>query len=71
MDAKLGSRVATILAALDAAASPLELAIPSYRLHELRGSEEGVWSVRVNKNWRITFRFEGSDACDVNLIDYH
>jgi hypothetical protein len=35
------SRVATTLAALDAAASPLELAIPSYRLHELKGSEEG------------------------------
>ena len=32
---------------------------------------EGLWSVTVRANWRIIFRFEGTDAFDVELIDYH
>ena len=71
VDPKLRSRVARIVAALNAAESPLDLALPAYRLHELQGAEAGTWSVTVNKNWRITFRFEGSNVCDVDLIDYH
>jgi plasmid maintenance system killer protein len=37
-----------------------------------RGLERlGQWSVAVNANWRIVFSFEGEDACDVHLVDYH
>ena len=42
-----------------------------YRLHPLKGGLKGLWSVTVRANWRIIFRFEGTDAFDVELIDYH
>ncbi len=45
--------------------------IESYRLHRLKGDLSGCWSVTVRANWRITFRFEGGDAFDVDLADYH
>jgi proteic killer suppression protein len=41
--------------------------LPGYRLHQLSGQEEGMWSVTVNGNWRVTFYFEGTDAI---LVDY-
>ena len=60
-----------ILTVLDDAATPQELALPGYRLHPLKGDLKGFWSVTVRANWRIIFRFEGTDAFDVELIDYH
>jgi len=45
--------------------------LPGYRLHALKGDLKGSWSVTVRANWRIIFRFEGMDAFDVELIDYH
>ena len=60
-----------ILTVLDDAASPRELDLPGYRLHPLKGDLKGFWSVTVRANWRIIFRFEGADAVDVELIDYH
>ena len=69
--AELRPRLELALSALDAAASPLELSIPGYRLHQLKGDRKGVWSITVSGNWRITFRFEGGNAHDVDLIDYH
>lgn len=44
---------------------------PSNRLHELRGDREGQYSVSVNNQWRICFRFVDGDAYDVELTDYH
>ena len=44
---------------------------PGYRLHPLKGERRGLWSVRVSGNWRVVFRFEGMEAVDVDLIDYH
>jgi proteic killer suppression protein len=63
--------VQEILTVLDAAATPQELDLPGYRLHPLKGDLGGFWSVTVRANWRIIFRFEGADAFDVELIDYH
>jgi proteic killer suppression protein len=71
IDSSLRARVANILAVLDAASSALDLAGPGNRLHELQGDQEGVWSVTVSGNWRITFRFTDGNAHDVDLIDYH
>jgi proteic killer suppression protein len=71
IDPSLRVRVANILAVLDAAASALDLVGPGNRLHELQGDQEGVWSVTVSGNWRITFRFTDGNAQDVDLIDYH
>jgi len=45
--------------------------LPGYKLHELKGKEEGTWSVWVSGNWRVTFRFTGADAVDVDYRDYH
>jgi len=63
--------VEEILTVLDAAESPEALNLPGYRLHPLKGELKGFWSVTVRANWRIIFRFEGEDAFDVEMIDYH
>ena len=63
--------VQEILTVLDDAVTPQELNLPGYRLHPLKGELKGFWSVTVRANWRIIFRFEGTDALDVELIDYH
>ncbi len=47
------------------------MALPGWRLHPLKGDRKGVWAVDVRRNWRITFRFENGDVCDVNYEDYH
>lgn len=67
----LADAVQEILTVLDAALSPLDLNVPGYRLHPLKGPLKGFWSVTVRANWRIVFRFEGTHAFDVELIDYH
>jgi toxin HigB-1 len=49
-----------------------DLAVPpGNRLEALAGSFEGMHSIRVNRQWRITFRWEGTDALEVLLEDYH
>ncbi|MFA6232438.1 MAG: type II toxin-antitoxin system RelE/ParE family toxin [Rhodanobacter sp.] len=52
---------------LDAAATPAELNQPGYKLHPLKGTLKGHWSVWVSGNWHVTFRFVGAD---VELVDY-
>jgi toxin HigB-1 len=44
---------------------------PGNRLEALSGDLRGRWSIRVNSQWRIVFRWEGSDAWEVRLTDYH
>jgi proteic killer suppression protein len=63
--------VKRILTVLDTATTAQALDIPNYRLHLLKGGLKGFWSVTVRAYWRIIFRFEGTDAFDVELIDYH
>ena len=63
--------VEDILSRLDSANTPQAMNLPGYRLHALKGDLKGSWSVTVRANWRIVFRFEGVDAFDVELIDYH
>lgn len=64
-------RIEEILSRLDAASGAKDLNTPGYRLHPLKGDMQGFWSIRVTANWRIVFRFEEGDACDVDLTDYH
>ena len=45
--------------------------IPGYRLEKLRGNRQGQWSIRINKQWRVCFRFEEGDFYDVAIVDYH
>lgn len=56
---------------LDAATRPEDMNLPGYRFHALRGRRRGSYAVTVSGNWRLTFSFEGEDAVDVNLEDYH
>ena len=60
-----------ILGRLNASVAPQDMNLPGLFLHELKGDRQGVWSVRVSKNWRVTFRFEGADAVVVDYEDYH
>ena len=61
-----------ILTALGEARRPGDLASrPGYRLHPLKGDMAGLWSISVSGNWRVVFRFEDSEAVDVDLVDYH
>ena len=63
--------ILSILSILDVASGPGDLAMPGLRLHKLRGSLKGHWSVWVNGNWRITFRFTGGDVELLDYLDYH
>ena len=64
-------RLRLILSALDQAGEVQDMNQPAFRLHPLKGGRKGVWAISVNANWRLTFRFELSDAYDVDLKDYH
>jgi proteic killer suppression protein len=57
---------------IDAAPSLNSLRIPpGNRLEHLRGDRKGQWSIRINDQWRICFRWAGADAFDVEIVDYH
>jgi toxin HigB-1 len=64
-------RLSIILAMLDVAVDPQDMNQPGLRLHALKGDLKGHWSVWVNGNWRVTFRFVGADAELVDYQDYH
>lgn len=60
------------LAILHRVACVEELRIPpGNRLEKLLGNRAGQYSIRINDQWRICFRFEGGNALDVEIIDYH
>lgn len=57
---------------LDAAVSLEDLKVPpANRLEKLKGRREGQYSIRINDQWRICFRFQNSEATDVEIVDYH
>ena len=57
---------------LDAAVEIGDLAVPpGNRLEALKGDRQGVYSMRVNRQYRITFRFRNGDAYGVRCEDYH
>lgn len=65
------SKLGAMLRQLDAADGPQDMDVPSWKLHSLKGRLHGHFSVHVSGNWRLTFRFQGSDAILVNYQDYH
>ena len=60
-----------ILSNLDQAEKPEDMDLPGLHLHRLKGQRNTIWSVRVSGNWRVTFRFIGTDVEIVNYEDYH
>jgi toxin HigB-1 len=71
IQAQHAERLRLILAQLNAAIAPEDMALPGLRLHPLRGDRKGTWSVWVSGNWRVTFKFVGKDADVVDYEDYH
>ncbi len=71
IDAQQAKRLKVLLGVLATAQSPFDMGIIGTRLHPLKGDLKGFWAVNVSGNWRLIFRFEGENATDVDLIDYH
>jgi len=69
---EIRTRAAMRLTQLNAAVSIDDLRFPpSNRLEALKHDRKGQWSVRINDQWRLCFRLAGSDAFDVEIVDYH
>ena len=68
----IASRALRKLSAIHAAPRVEDLRVPpGNRLHSLGGDRSGQYSVSINDQWRICFRFEDGDAYDVEICDYH
>jgi len=44
---------------------------PANKLEALKGNRKGQHSIRINKQWRICFKWQNNDAMDVEIVDYH
>lgn len=64
-------RLQLILALLDQARVIEDMNAPGLALHRLKGDLAGQWSVTVQANWRVMFRFANGDAEIVDYLDYH
>ncbi len=71
VSAGAADRLRLILGALDAARTVEDMNQPTFRLHPLKGARKGTWAVKVDANWRVTFRFAAGRASRVDLEDYH
>ncbi len=69
--AQFASRIERILDRLDASKEPEDMGLPGYKFHALKGDRKGEYAVSVSGNSRITFEFNGQDAININLEDYH
>lgn len=59
------------LGKLDTAKTSEDMDLPGWKLHPLAGNLKDHWAVWVDKNWRMTFTFDGDDAVLVDYQDYH
>ena len=59
------------LTAIDTAQVIEDIDLPGFQLHGLKGNRDGIWSISVNGNWRITFEFIDGNAFILNYEDYH
>jgi toxin HigB-1 len=68
----LAGRVRHVLTALLAANDVQQLSgPPGWRIHQLTGDREGIWSISVSGNWRITFAVADAEVYELDLEDYH
>lgn len=65
------AKLARILTLLDVASNADDINLPGLKLHPLKGDMKGHWSMWVNGNWRVTFRFIENDVELVDYQDYH
>ena len=59
------------LTLLDSAAQPEDIDVVTFGFHRLTGDQAGRFALTVSRNWRLTFAFDGQDAVEVDLEDYH
>ena len=71
LPAQFVAKLDRILDQLNASERPQDMDLPGYRLHPLKGSRRGQWSVWVSGNWRVVFAFAGKDVVEVDPVDYH
>jgi proteic killer suppression protein len=71
IDSKFHARILRRLDRLDVAVAPVEMNLPGFDFHALRGFRPTRYTVHINGPWCITFAFEGADATDVNWEQYH
>ena len=71
INAEWRDKIKYILVALNNADAPEDLAGIGGRFEELKEDRKGEYSIRVSPNWRITFGWDGEDAINVRLEDYH
>ncbi len=65
-------RAVAKLTSINIATNLEELRVPlGNRLHKLSGDREGQWSISINNQYRVCFVFEGGDAYEVEVVDYH
>ena len=72
---KLAAVARVVLRKLDmlAAATRVETlkVPPGNRLEALKGDRKGQWSIRINDQWRVCFEWDGGNAANVEIVDYH
>jgi proteic killer suppression protein len=72
LDRRVQQRAREKLKYLDSAGDLRDLMIPpSNQLESLRGDRQGQYSIRINKQWRVCFKWKEGDAFDVEIVDYH
>ena len=72
LPSEIQKRASMRLTQLNAATRVEDLRLPpSNRLEALKHDRIGQWSIRINDQWRICFRFNNGDAFDVEIVDYH
>ena len=64
-------RLNLLLTTLNRAVRANNMDVSGWHFHPLTHWGTGYWAVKVNGNWRVTFRFSGADAFEVDYIDYH
>jgi toxin HigB-1 len=71
MSVQKTDRISRLLKALNAANRPEALNLPGLRFHRLKGKDKSRYAVWVSENWRTTFGWDGVDAVEVDMEDYH
>ncbi len=68
---KHASKLHDVLQILDSVTKPEQMRLPGLDFHKLTGDLKGFYSIKINGNWRIIFRFDGADVILVDYTDYH
>ena len=69
--AEFAARIERVLDRLDSCIKPADMDVPGFKFHQLKGERKDSYAVSVSGNWRVTFKFDGENAVDVDLEDYH